>query len=964
MADISPTASFNSGEWAPNLFARVDLQKYRSAAALLENFFVDYRGGASTRPGTKYIIQAYKSSTAVRLITFQAAFNLGYELEFGDQYIRFIYQGSPVLENSTTISAATQANPAVLTITGSGYVTGDWIFVSGVGGMTQLNGRYFQVSVSGASVTLHDLNGVAINSTTYTAYTTGGIAQRVYTLASPYAAADLALLKFTQSPNEMILCHPSYPTYILTLISALNWTITAATYGSTALPPSTGLAFNSSLPVANIFTTPVTIGTTHYSYVVTSLDAGGQESDASTTINSNPAVGLVDIRTYPGSNQISWNAVVGAVGYNVYEADVSYFGVQPPGVYYGFIGTCTGTVFIDSNIGPDFSQGPPIHKNPFVGSGVAFVTITAAGTYTSVPLLTGSGGSPTVPATFNAVLGSVTAPTITNGGSGFLVGDTVAFGYGLVMVVTTVSTGAITAWAISGAGAIIAGSTPSNPINQVSTSGAGTGAQATVTWGIVQVIFTPGLGYASAPTITPGSGAATFTTTLSATGAGNPSVPAFFQQRLVLAAPPAAPATFYMSQPGSYFNFDVRNPTQADDAITGTLVSNTLNTIKSIISVPAGMLVFTDQAAWVVNGGSVFQGIATAVSPTTIVAAAQSFIGSSDVPPIIANFDVLYVESKGSKVRDLTYNIYFNVFSGEDISVLSSQLFYGFTITQWAWAEQPFYEVWAVRNDGVMLTLTFLKEQQFSGWSHQVTSGSFKSVATVVEPTSSAGTVNAVYTVVQRIVNGFTVQYIERVAERTFPNGVQDAWCVDSALEYTGASVLSFSGAEHLAGLTVTGLATDNLGNTTIITPFAMPLTGFFSLPAPASPATGYVKVILGLGFTCKLQTMPLDISQEVTQGKPKKIPYVDVRVVDTLGLSIGSNFSTLTPMKDLVQGNISSMLTGLPVQQVSGLYVGDARTFLDPTYTIYGQYCIQQSHPYPATILGVFPAFVIGDDR
>src|SRR5271157_3987727 len=148
MADISVTASFNSGEWAPNLFARVDIQKYRSAAALLENFFVDYRGGASTRPGTKYIIQCLPGIN--RLITFQAAFNIGYELVFSDGQLRFVYQGSPVLENSFAISAATKATPCVLTVTGNNYNTGDWVYISGVAGMTQLNGRYFIVTVSGA----------------------------------------------------------------------------------------------------------------------------------------------------------------------------------------------------------------------------------------------------------------------------------------------------------------------------------------------------------------------------------------------------------------------------------------------------------------------------------------------------------------------------------------------------------------------------------------------------------------------------------------------------------------------------------------------------------------------------------------------------------------------------------------------------------------------------------------------
>src|SRR5882757_3801341 len=93
-------ASFNSGEWSPKLFARVDMQKYRSGAALLENFFVDYRGGASSRPGTKYILQCFNSNQPVRLIPFQASFAVGYVLEFGHGYVRFFFNSTPVLETA------------------------------------------------------------------------------------------------------------------------------------------------------------------------------------------------------------------------------------------------------------------------------------------------------------------------------------------------------------------------------------------------------------------------------------------------------------------------------------------------------------------------------------------------------------------------------------------------------------------------------------------------------------------------------------------------------------------------------------------------------------------------------------------------------------------------------------------------------------------------------------------------
>ncbi len=1207
MPDIVIQASFNSGEWSPQLFARVDIQKYRSGAALLENFYIDYRGGASTRPGTKYILQAYKSATPVRLITFQASFLIGYALEFGDKYIRFYYQGAPVLEPGYSITNITKANPAVVTfgaytlqsvvvitssisasyapgevvtlaggtntipatvtigqtqlqsiavnssgdttknghyygyaagdtivltctgsfsppvtlqvvtskvnsaivniggsggtpgtatvtgttgvgtkfqanvtigaggnitavnsitsggayttnpnwvntgggyyyyietVTGAGLVgaellismgvgtvsiqnpgafsqnpsggnftqsstsgsgtnatfnsavmvpisvstnsvgaysvtpsnpvsqasttgsgvgitftatwnsgvnlnLGDWVYISGAGGMTQINTQYFSVlNVSGSQITLGDLNGNNLDTTAFSAYTSGGQAQRIYTLATPYAATDLALLKFAQSTNEMVLCHPNYAPQLLTLVTATNWTLAPVVFGATVSPP-TGLAI----------ATTLSSGSVNYSYTVTAIDFNGQESSAATPAS---LASKQDIRSVAGSNSISWTPNPLAQAYNVYESEVDYYGVVPNGINYGFIGTCRGSSFVDSNIGPDFSQAPPIAQNPFYGNPLASVTVTIPSTYTTVPTATTSGGGPGIAATLQVSLGAASTPTITGSGSTFAVGDTVSFGNGLVLVVNTVSSGHITSWSISSVGSITTGSTPSNPVSQTTTSGSGTGATATVTWGVEAVtVLTSGMGYTSTPVIVFSAGSAAASAVLATTSAGNPGVPSFFQQRLVLAASISQPQTFWMSQPGLYFNFNINSPIIATDAITETLVSGELCTIKSIVSTWSGMLLLTDYGPWLVTGGSA----GSAVSPETIVANPQAYVGASDVPPIRANYDVLYVQAKGSAVRDLSYNIYFGVFTGTDISVTASHLFYGYNITQWAWAEQPFYVAWAVRNDGTMLTLTFLKEQEFVGWTHQTTQGLFRSVCAVTESTTYAGNVDAVYTVVQRTVNGSVVQYIERIADRVFPNGLSSAWCVDAGIQYQGLATLSFQGAQHLAALTVTGLATDNLGNVTIITPFTMPVNGEFTLPAPTpAGATGYTTVTLGLAFTCKLQTLAIDTGQVPIQGKLKKIPEVNVRVNQTLGLTIGSDFNHQTPMKDLVLGNVSSQLTGQASQIVTGLVAGDARTILDNTYTVPGQYCIEQSNPYPASILGVFPTIIMGD--
>lgn len=936
MAQPLIQTSFHAGEWAPALNARVDLSKYHAAAALMTNFFVDYRGGASTRMGTKYILQAYKSSTAVRLIPFQASQLVGYELEFGDYYIRFYNNGAPVLETAFNITSASKANPCLLAVTSHNFNVGDWIYLENIGGMTQLNNRYVKVvSIGGGFIAIAKiLDGVNINSTAYSTYTSGGTAKRVYTLTTPYAATDLALLKFAQNVDFMVLCHPSYVPYTLRLISAASWTLTSISFGSSIAVP-TGQAVATTLAAGNV----------NYAYVVTAVDSNEQESGPSAFA---ALASRTDLRTTVGTNTITWNAVSGAIRYNVYKAELSYAGAVPSGSAFGFIGFTNSTSLIDSNLAPDYSETPPIARNPFLGGSLASVTVTAAGTYTTVPTVTIAAPSSGVQATANAVLGVIGTPTVNVAGAGVTVGASITFTNGVVLVVATVSGGGVASFQPMGypgsnPGSVTSGSTPTNPqLMSPAVQGAIVDVRANFTWGVRAVTLSnAGAGYTSAPAVTFSAGAAAATAVLGPASNGNPSVPQFDNQRLTLAGPLGSPQQFNMSKPGSYYNFDVSNPVQPDDAIQGTLVSGILNEIRSMISMQSGLIVLTNKSAWQIYGSQ--PGVAP--SAVDITAKAQAYNGASHVIPIVANNDILYVQSKGNSVRNLSYSFYTNVFTGTDISVLSSHLFYGYEISEWAWAEEPFKIVWAVRDDGVMLSLTFLKEQELIGWTHHETQGTFKSVSSITEDTASNGYVDAVYMVVERTIDGNVVKFIERMADR-FLSSYTNPWCVDAGLSYSGAPATTFTGAEHLVGKTIVGLAD------------GVPFTAVVSADGSFTLATAASVVIAGLKFTPQLQTLAIDTGNPTIQGKMKAIPSVTVRVQQTLGLKIGSSFTTLVAMKDLVLGNVGSASNAT----VTGLVTGDAMTKLDATYTVQGQYCIEQPLPYPATILGVIPEITIGD--
>lgn len=929
MAQPTIQHSFNSGEWAPHLWARTDVEKYHSGAALLRNFYVDYRGGASTRSGTKYVIRAYKDSTAVRLIPFQASISLGFILEFGDQYLRFHRNGAPVLEAALSITGVSLTNPCVVTVANT-YSVGDWVYISGIVGTTQLNGKYYIIAArTAADITLNDLFGNPVDATGYDAWVSGGNVQRIYTITTPYAAADLALLKFVQNVDVLILTHNNYVPYELVFSTPTSWALTAITFGSTVTAPATPT-----------ITTSLGAGSVYYSYIVTAVDGNGQESARSPAGTLGP---VQDQRTVAGSIFVSWAPVTGAASYNVYKTQVSYGTPVPNGSAYGFCGNCTATTFVDSNIAEDFSQAPPIAANPFAaGSGVSATTVTNGGSYTTAPTVTASAPPAGITALLTPVLRVVSVSSIAAGGSGYAANDTITLSNGVVLNVDTIGGGTdVTAASIVNPGS--AQTLPANPVAQVSTSGAGIGATFNLAWEVyTNIITNGGTGYLVAPTLTYSAGAATATATLGPSNAGNPAVPIFFQQRLVLAGPVSSPETLFFSQPGSYFNYDTSSPVKDDDSITASIVSGQLSNIKSMIPQPGGLIVFTDGVSYLVNGGS----LGAPVTPTSITVNAQSFTGANDMPPIVSNYDILHVQSKGSSVRDSTYNFYANVFTGSDISILSSHLFFGYQLTEWCWAEEPFKIVWAVRNDGTLLSLTFIKEQDFIGWAHHDTDGSFKSTATIVE-SASVGYQNYVYFSVARNINGVDVQYIEYFPERGTTDSAQDYWTVDCSIGYSGVPQTDFQGGEFLAGETCTGLA-----DGVIIPEFVMPASGNFTLDTAAS------EVKVGKAFTPQLQTLYIDLGQPTVQSKMKSLPAITLRVTETLGLKIGSDSTNLVQMRDLVVGNVGSQTN----QVVTGLVTGDAMTVIDPKWQEQGQIFVEQSYPYPASVLGVMPEVTVGD--
>jgi hypothetical protein len=490
--------------------------------------------------------------------------------------------------------------------------------------------------------------------------------------------------------------------------------------------------------------TPTDAGKVYYAYVVTSIDPNdGTESVASGVVYANKAV---NIAGQAGSITITWAQVPGVTEYRIYKATPSFGSPVPSGALFGYAGTAFGTRWVDNNIVADFTQVPPVHSDPFSRGRILSVYITNGGvnyTTASAAISTSTGSGAAIAVVVNTVL------TATSSGD------------------NNVAPGPVGATIVQDGGGGYA------PTDTVAITGDGSGATATLNVGPQNGTY--------------------------------PSVVGYFQERRVYASSLNNPDTYWMSQPGAFKNFDSRIPTISSDAITGTPWSVEVNGIQFMVSMPGGLVMLTGLSAWQLTGAGGSSLNPQPITPSSQQAQPQAYNGcSATVPPIKIDYDILYVQAKGSIYRDLAYNFYTNIYTGEDLTQNSSQLFTGYTIREHAWCEEPFKIIWAVRNDGVLLSLTFNKPQQVSGWARHDTQGFFRTACSVTEPP-----VDALYVGVERYFTRGRAYTIERMDDRLW-DSPEEPWCVDCGLQLaqgTPDATLNVSSATGLGAINgVSGL--------------------------------------------------------------------------------------------------------------------------------------------------------------
>lgn len=410
---------------------------------------------------------------------------------------------------------------------------------------------------------------------------------------------------------------------------------------------------------------------------------------------------------------------------------------------------------------------------------------------------------------------------------------------------------------------------------------------------------------------------------------GYPYTVTFFQDRLCFGGCMKYPQRLWMSKTGDYENFQVEKAsgTVTDDSgVSAELLSLKSYKINHLCA-SNDLIVMTEGNTWTISGSET-------VTPSNITPRNQESYGANHIEPIKVGSRLVYVQKRGSTVRDVGYSYDSDSYMGTDLTLLAKHLVRDVTLEDGAYAQEPDSCLYFVRSDGKMICLTYIPEQKVFAWSHIVTDGVYESVAAITQ-----GNYDRVYAVVRRIVNGSTRRYVEVFDIDRRSDSQQDYHMLDAYVEKNGAKSATISGLSHLEGRKVQVLADGYYYDEKTYTVS----NGQITLPEAVTRA------VVGLPYTMTIEQANFDAGNTdsgTLQGRKKVVRTAILRLIKSYGGSIGPDASA----QNKIIYDPSRIELGENL-----LYSGDKEIVLGTGgYDTYGRTYIVQAEPYPFVISAI----------
>jgi hypothetical protein len=463
----------------------------------------------------------------------------------------------------------------------------------------------------------------------------------------------------------------------------------------------------------------------------------------------------------------------------------------------------------------------------------------------------------------------------------------------------------------------------------------------------------------------------------------NPGVVGFFQQRLVLGNTQYRPWWFWGSQIGAFTNFDSHLPGEDSDEYEYQLTSNTYEQLRGFLATTQNIFFTSAGGLWIASGSG------APLTRSNIQSLKSSPVGASWNDPIAVGDIALYVRLLGLGVNEVVFDWRVNKFRVNDVTSISRHLFDGHQLQQdWAYQREPYSTVWAVREDGAMVSMTYqsadtpqneepLPELKCWTWHDtgpqvgaipDVPNGQLKqtrdyflAVCCVHESATLSGfgathlpPEDAVYVIVERFISGVQQKYVERFYTRqvSLPvpaTGQSSQWplmFLDCGMVLNPVATTTVGGLNQLVGETVYGLADGN-----VIGPFTVSNAGTIDISgAYPNLSTLPTTLVVGLPYFSDIGLLDLYSQTAELKSARKAVSAVLFEVAASRGIYAGEDFNQLAPA-DLIpwqERKVSDAFLPSPLK------TGYARLYISGTWNYNGRAVLRQVDPLPLELLAV----------
>lgn len=259
-------------------------------------------------------------------------------------------------------------------------------------------------------------------------------------------------------------------------------------------------------------------------------------------------------------------------------------------------------------------------------------------------------------------------------------------------------------------------------------------------------------------------------------GTGYPESVTFFDQRLWFGGAKGNPQRLWASKSGDFETFTPGS--EDDDALDFTISADQVNSINWL-SPGRRLLCGTVGGEWIVQAST----LDDPVTPTSISVKRHTNVGSVKIAPFRQDDQAVFVDRSGLKLHEFAFNFQADAFRSPDLTLLADHVTRGpgtvhSGIIGMAYRQNPDSQVFCVRKDGVLPTLSYLRSQDVIGWCRHTTGDGDRFRAIAVLP---GGQCDEAWLVCERTLAGQTVRCIEVMEQCDFETAA-DAFFVDCGL--------------------------------------------------------------------------------------------------------------------------------------------------------------------------------------